>query len=1219
MTLASLATGTRFSALYLCESGQTISTKKISVAQRMHLSILEEKVLQKRKPLVLPSVTDSLLPAIQNIKTVPKFRFYAGFPLESSDGRLIGVFSVLDKSPLFLTRKQRTILRNMALQIAGLCEKEAACHDTEKSYAFPQAKENRLIDHFQHAQHLLRAASWEFNQEAGEIFWSPEVHGILGSHAQNLANTFEEFISYVHPDDRVAVILAQERFIHHGLPFAIRHRIICPNGQMITVLNLGEVIKRGERDEEYFVGALINLSENPVSKALLGDIQEPNPMDIEASDEKNYFRAMFEASPEPYIVLTPDDYRIVAANQARLTVTRTRREDIIGRKLFDLFPDDPNDPSATGVKNLRASLERVKQRREIDIMPVQRYPIRMPEEEGGEFVERYWTPVNSPVLNEDGSIACIIHRVEDVTEYIQSKKTIGPGEDSEGHGIEGISAMEADIVLRSIELKQLAEKAKESERRYRSAFTNSLVGMSVATLDGTLVDCNDRLAEMTGYTKDELSRIKIRDLTHPDDWSENKKLLEELMQGRRKAFEIKKRYLHKSGKIVWVLNYVSMIFDSKAQPYRLYAVIIDITEEQNAKQELLQHEELLRIGERMAHVGSWSYDLDGKGRWHGSDELYRVHGLSPAMPLSFEEIAEYFVPHSKELFKTAHDACLRTGKSFDFEAEIRNASGDPVWIRILGEAKRNQEGGIVGTHGAYLDISKSKESEATLREQAALLDAATDAIIVRSLEDRILYWNRAAERQYGWTAQEVLGRPVKSVLYSQSAVPFEVALEKLKRDGDFSGQITHLRKDGSKVIVQSHWTLVRHDDGSPKSILAIHTDITDRIDMEQKMAQMQKLNALGQLTGGIAHDFNNLLTVINGSAEILTEEFNDPSLCRELAHTIFLAGERGAQLTSRLLAFARRQELEPDVVDLCAVVNSMRGMLQRSLGEQMRLSMHYAEVVWPVYIDEAQFESALLNLCINARDAMPKGGTVKIEISNAILDERYVEKNPDAKPGDYVMLAVSDTGVGMTQETVSRAFEPFFTTKGRGQGSGLGLSMVYGFIAQSNGHIKIESSPGQGTVVRMYFPRAFAEVLAAPDAEVPGARGAIQGGAESILLVEDNELVRAHGKKVLEELGYRVQVASDGHEALALLQDGARYDLLFTDILMPHGIGGFLLAEKALSFCPDMRVLFTTGYSDSAESGIGEEPMGFPVLRKPYRRQTLAAQVRKALHSRRRP
>ena len=385
--------------------------------------------------------------------------------------------------------------------------------------------------------------------------------------------------------------------------------------------------------------------------------------------------------------------------------------------------------------------------------------------------------------------------------------------------------------------------------------------------------------------------------------------------------------------------------------------------------------------------------------------------------------------------------------------------------------------------------------------------------------------------------------------------------------------------------------------------------LLQRHHVEDQLRQAQRLEAVGQLTGGIAHDFNNLLTIILGNAELLADSLSSDQQLRLLAEMTQTAAERGAELTSRLLAFSRRQALDPKATNVGVLLQGMDPLLRRSLGEQVELEVIHGGGLWPAMVDGPQLESALLNLSINARDAMPDGGRLTIETRNTHLDSSYAADHAEVQPGQYVMIAVSDTGTGMDGDTVARAFEPFFTTKPVGKGSGLGLSMVFGFIKQSQGHVKIYSEPGQGTTVRLYLPRA-ASADTGTEAEESGAR---QDGQEKILLVEDDDLVRNHVAGQLRDLGYRVVAVSNGADAIEALRQTSDFDLLFTDVVMPGGMNGRELAEMARVLRPALPVLFTSGYTENAIVHHGRLDPGVHLLAKPYRRRDLAAKLRLVL------
>lgn len=390
-------------------------------------------------------------------------------------------------------------------------------------------------------------------------------------------------------------------------------------------------------------------------------------------------------------------------------------------------------------------------------------------------------------------------------------------------------------------------------------------------------------------------------------------------------------------------------------------------------------------------------------------------------------------------------------------------------------------------------------------------------------------------------------------------------------------------------------------------------DITDREAAASQLRQAQKMEAVGQLTGGLAHDFNNLLAIVIGNLDMLDEELEKSSGARESLEEALAAALRGAELTKQLLAFSRRQSLIPQKVDLNRLVAGMSSLWRRTLGEAIEVRVHLAENLWPTHADPTQVETAILNLVINARDAMPQGGQLTVETQNMCLDAgEHDDPENDIEPGDYCVVAVSDTGCGMSADVIAQAFEPFFTTKGVGKGSGLGLSMIYGFARQSNGAVKIYSEVGYGTTVRLYLPRfATGHKAEAETADAPSALP--MGSNETILVVEDNDAVRRIVSRQLSDLGYKVIAASNGAEALGILDRDTKIDLLFSDVVMPGGLDGFELARAAATKRPDLRVLLTSGFARPGTHGSSAADETIPLLNKPYRKVDLAMKLRELL------
>jgi PAS domain S-box-containing protein len=389
-------------------------------------------------------------------------------------------------------------------------------------------------------------------------------------------------------------------------------------------------------------------------------------------------------------------------------------------------------------------------------------------------------------------------------------------------------------------------------------------------------------------------------------------------------------------------------------------------------------------------------------------------------------------------------------------------------------------------------------------------------------------------------------------------------------------------------------------------------DVTEQRETEQQLRQAQKMDALGKLTGGVAHDFNNVLQIIGGNLELLARSVTGNAAAERNLRNARIGLDRGSKLASQLLSFSRRQPLAPVVVDLGRLIRGMDQMLRRALGEEIELETIISGGLWNVVVDATQVETALLNLAINARDAMDGRGKLTIEAGNSLLDDKYALQHTGVAPGQYVMIAVTDTGTGMTPEILEQVFDPFFTTKPEGKGTGLGLSIVHGFVRQSNGHMKIYSEPGHGTTVRLYLPRTREEQTEQADAETES----VVGGSETILLVEDDEDVRTTAVAMLKDLGYNVLQAKNADRALAILESGAAIDLLFTDVVMPGTLRSPELARRAEKKLPGIAVLFTSGYTDNALMHGGRLDDGVQLLSKPYTRNDLARKVRQVLSAR---
>jgi PAS domain S-box-containing protein len=560
-----------------------------------------------------------------------------------------------------------------------------------------------------------------------------------------------------------------------------------------------------------------------------------------------------------------------------------------------------------------------------------------------------------------------------------------------------------------------------------------------------------------------------------------------------------------------------------------------------------------------------------------------------------------------------------------FEAEgwrVRK-DGTRFWANVVVDPIRDEEGRLIGFAKITRDISERKAADETLRlsEQQfrMLVQGVTDyAIYMLDVDGRITNWNAGAQRIKGYTQQEIVGKHFSNFYTPEDqieGVPAR-ALRTAMVEGRFEQEGWRVRKDGTRFMAHVVIDPIRNAMGELVGYAKITRDITEKQETamalkrtEQALQQSQKMETIGKLTGGVAHDFNNLLQIISGNLQLLSREIVGNERAERFVGNALAGVGRGAKLASYLLAFGRRQALAPKVVNIGRFVFAMEDMLQRSLGETIEVETIISGGLWNTFVDVAQVENALLNLSINARDAMEGVGKLTIEMGNAYLDDDYARAHTDVIAGQYVMLAVTDTGSGMPPEVVAQAFEPFFSTKPEGKGTGLGLSMVYGFVKQSGGHITIYSEPGQGTTVKLYLPRS----TESEDLITAIETSATVGGSETILVAEDDEEVCATVVALLTELGYQVLKVSDAAAALTVIESGVKIDLLFTDVVMPGPMRSPDLARKARERIPELAVLFTSGYTQNAIVHGGRLDAGVELLSKPYTREALARKIREVI------
>jgi PAS domain S-box-containing protein len=638
---------------------------------------------------------------------------------------------------------------------------------------------------------------------------------------------------------------------------------------------------------------------------------------------------------------------------------------------------------------------------------------------------------------------------------------------------------------------------------------------------------------------------------------------------------------------------------------------------------------LQRLIDSVVDYAIYMVDLDGRvASWNPGAE--RLKGYK-ADEIIGQPFARFFTPEDQatEFPKHALQTAATTGR-FESEGWRVRRDGTRFWALAVIDAVKDESGELIGFAKITRDMTERRREQTELLESERrfrhLVNAVVDYAIFQLDRDGIVAtWNAGAQRIKGYAADEIIGRHFSTFYTPEdrlAGVPAR-ALATAAGEGRFEMEGWRLRKDGTRFWASVVIDAIRNDNGDLVGFAKVTRDITERMETQrilretqEQLAASQRMEAVGQLSGGIAHDFNNLLMIIQGNLEsaqraVVTLGSGAGNLRRWIANAM-RGAQRASALTHRLLAFSRRQPLNPKVLDLNKYVAGVGEFLQRSLGERIEIEVAGAPGLWPIEVDIAQLESSLVNLAVNARDAMPNGGKLTIEALNQVIDYDYTRVNPEVPPGQYVLICVTDTGAGMSREVVDRAFEPFFTTKEIGQGTGLGLSQVYGFLKQSGGNVKIYSEVGHGTTVKMYFPRSRIGAEASEEPIAPSS----DTGSETILLVEDDKDLRTYLTEVLRDLNYRVISAPEPVAALGVLEHlPTRIDLMLTDVVMP-GMNGRELATRARQLRPKLKILYMSGYSRNSVVHNGKVDPDVQLIQKPVSQTELATRVRDLLDTR---
>jgi PAS domain S-box-containing protein len=611
------------------------------------------------------------------------------------------------------------------------------------------------------------------------------------------------------------------------------------------------------------------------------------------------------------------------------------------------------------------------------------------------------------------------------------------------------------------------------------------------------------------------------------------------------------------------------------------------------------------------------YMLDPKGRvasWNPGARRFKGYELEEIIG---EHFSRFYTPEDRahDVPRVALETAEREGR-FETEGWRVRKDGSQFWASVVIDPIKGPNGNLLGFAKVTRDLTERRAAEDELRASEQrfrlLVQSVTDyAIYMLDRDGRVSSWNAGAERFKGYAANEIMGQHFSQFYTDEdraAEVP-RIALETAEREGRFEAEGWRVRKDGSRFWASVIIDPIRNERKDLIGFAKVTRDLTEKRAIEEQLRQSQKMEAVGQLTGGLAHDFNNMLAGISGSLELMQLRIAQGRAGEVERYVTTAQGavRRAATLTHRLLAFSRRQTLDPKPTNVNRLLDGLEDLLRRTVGPGVEFEMVGASGLWPTLVDPNQLENAVLNLCINARDAMPNGGKLTVETANRWMDERAARKQ-DLPVGQYVSVCVTDTGTGMTPEVIARAFEPFFTTKPLGDGTGLGLSMIYGFARQSGGQVRIYSEVGQGTTMCIYLPRHTEAGSGDDEVTMPAPHESI-GDGEVILLIDDEPTIRMLIAEVLTDAGYSVIEAPDGPAGLRVLQSGAKIDLLITDVGLPAGMNGRQVADAARVERPELKVLFITGYAENAVVSGGRLEKGMSVMSKPFQMELLAGRI----------
>ena len=1051
------------------------------------------------------------------------------------------------------------LMKDNLTRLAPAIERELENAATRRGQKKAEAALRRSEENLASAQRIAHIGSWQTNLVTNQLFWSDEVYRIFGVSKDDYSATIESFFNFIHPEDRQSVQAAIDAALSQNASFTIEHRIFRPDGEERIVCGIGEVTLDESGKPLWFTGTVQDITERK---------------HVEATLEKalKRERAMIENSLD--VICTIDaEGKFVSVSPASLKVWGYQPEELVGQP-YEKFvvPEDvaeSNEEALKVMSGIEANFEN-------------RYLHK-----NGSIVDIRWTAFWS---DTEQLMFCVAH---DTTER-----------------------------------KRAEEKIRESEEWMRAIMEGARDGILIEERS-EIAYINKSYAHLLGYdSAKELLGKQISDLLPPADAERLTEYGDRRSRGENAPSVYEFKAKHKEGNLVDVEGAISTFFIGGRE--FIMTAVRNITDRKRAEEEKMllaaqieqQHERLDSI---VANVPGVVWEAWGKP----DEATQKIDFISDYVETMLGYTNEEWlgtpnfwlsIVHPDDRERMARVAAENYLKSQSFTEEFRWVAKDGriVWVKALSTVICDKADQAIGYRGINIDITERKNSETALRaaedKYRSLVESSPAVVYLAEphLPFSMIYVSPNISR-FGYPPEEWFERPdmwVNIIHEDDRARVLRTTQDAIERGIDTDLEYKIVTREGAIVWLHDKGRFVLDKQGNKISWQGVMVDITKTKELEEQLRQAQKLESVGRLAGGIAHDFNNMLTAINGYSDLTLRLLKKDDPLRGNITEIKRAGERSALLTHQLLAFSRQQLLHPIVVDINETITDTIKIIQSLIGEDIQFAPVLDSKVGRVKVDPGQMSQILMNLAVNARDAMPAGGKLTIETANVFVEENPVSPRDGISPRAYVMLSVSDNGIGMDEETKQKIFDPFFTTKEVGKGTGLGLATVYGIVKQFGGNIEVESEQGVGTTFKIYLPRVMEQV---ESENTKHASTELLRGTETILLVEDEEIVRNLTRQILEDCGYSVIEARNGLEALELCSNGdCEIDLLVTDVVMPQ-MGGHELVEKLKRKKSNLRVLITSGYTDDEVVRRDVIESGTNFIQKPFMPKDLANKIREII------